>query len=318
MEQADTLLDRAFGKANKGKLKVSGEYLHRKSIVESEKVKTVYTTLHVDLHNIMSNFPQVDELPVFYTELFKASIDVHNFKKSLGAVGWVDQQSGKFTKFYYAKIRNSRSIADILLHKRGFYGRVSSAVKQIRKELEFLESSRKIIRRFPDVKVNLPTVIIAGFPNVGKTTLLSSLTGANPKIASYPFTTQSLMFGYLQVRGVKTQLVDTPGLLDRPLNKRNKIELHSILALKYLEGKTIFVLDPTETCGFTLEEQLSLLKDIDNTFKVSLVILNKSDIAGKELIGMARKKLGEFKVVEASADKKTGIEEIRSAFENFI
>jgi len=39
------------------------------------------------------------------------------------------------------------------------------------------------MKGFPSIKTNLPTIAIAGFPNVGKTTLLSKITDAKPKIA---------------------------------------------------------------------------------------------------------------------------------------
>lgn len=55
-------------------------------------------------------------------------------------------------------------------------------------------------------------IIICGPPNSGKSTLLSSLTKANPNIADYPFTTKFPMPGMLPYQDINIQIVDTPSL----------------------------------------------------------------------------------------------------------
>jgi len=184
-------------------------------------------------------------------------------------------------------------------YRREFYGRISSVIKQIKNELEYLEYARKILRSFPNIKTDLPTVVLAGYPNVGKTTLLKALTGSAPKIASYPFTTLNLMLGY--AKGI--QFVDTPGLLDRPLGKRNKVEVKAILALKHLTRTIIFVLDPSETAGYTLKQQLNLLEQIKEKFKMKFIIVSsKTDL-----------KYGKIQGIAVSGTKKTGLKELWKA-----
>ncbi|GAG41947.1 unnamed protein product, partial [marine sediment metagenome] len=80
-------------------------------------------------------------------------------------------------KNYVRMISKSRDAQKIKRLKNEFYGRVSSVLKQIDKNLFFLEESRKVMKKYPDIK-EVPTVVIFGFPNVGKTTLLNKLTGA--------------------------------------------------------------------------------------------------------------------------------------------
>ena len=76
----------------------------------------------------------------------------------------------------------------------------------------------------PTVDFDAFTVVIAGFPNVGKSTVLRRLTGAKPKVAEYPFTTKGIQIGYLETKWNKIQVIDTPGLLDRPIDQMNNIE----------------------------------------------------------------------------------------------
>ncbi|HEC86420.1 MAG TPA: GTPase, partial [Thermoplasmatales archaeon] len=102
--------------------------------------------------------------------------------------------------------------------------------------------------------------------------------------ASYPFTTQSIYVGHREEKInhniIQYQLIDTPGLLDRPLEKRNKIEKQAIAALAHLADLIIFILDPTEHCGYSMEEQRNLLNRVRRMFSsVPLIVVeNKADI----------------------------------------
>ena len=89
------------------------------------------------------------------------------------------------------------------------------------------------------------------------------------------------------------QIVDTPGILDRPMAERNEIEREAIAALKYLAHVIIFMIDPSEACGWNLEQQLNLLKEVQKMFPMNplLIVLNKVDITQPEMLSAAREKL---------------------------
>lgn len=267
--------------------------------VEKERFRAVNHTLTGELSSILESFPSIDALPRFYLELVKCTIDYVQLKKSLGALDWAVKRLNSLLKIYNARLKGLNQFGTLKKTRREFYGRASSVLKQIDSNLRFLEESRRIIRNFPSLHTEIPTVVIAGYPNVGKTTLLRALTKAEPKIAPYPFTTQRLMLGYAVIGERKFQFIDTPGLLDRPLSKRNRIEMQAILALRHLANFIMFIVDASESCGYGVEEQLKLLKEIKSSFKIPVIVLiNKTDIKPFEVDNS----------IQISAEKNIGID----------
>jgi nucleolar GTP-binding protein len=313
VESADFYLDVAFrrGKEKAAKLPSSKKDRLRRLIeVETVRIAAVEKALSKKLSHILDTFPSFDQLAPFYLELVKCTIEYRELKKSLAAVNWAIGKVKDFSRLYINNIRRSRFEGIIKKHKREFYGRVSSAVKQIKPQLAMLEEARIEMRKFPLVKTSLPTVVIAGYPNVGKTTLLKELTGSEPKIASYPFTTKRLMIGYCKIGEKKLQFIDTPGLLDRPLEKRNRIELQAVLALKHVANRILFLIDASESCGYGIKTQISLLRQVESSFDVPLTpILSKADITPKSSLDETKKLLSSF-ITVSTADKKS-LEELK-------
>lgn len=61
-------------------------------------------------------------------------------------------------------------------------------------------------------------------------------------------------------------MVDTPGILDHPLEERNTIEMQAITALAHLRAAVLYVTDLSEQCGHSLDEQLELFRNIKPLF----------------------------------------------------
>ena len=95
---------------------------------------------------------------------------------------------------------------------------------------------------------------------------------------------------------IKLQFLDTPGILDRPMSKRNNIELQAILALRLISDLIFFVFDPTPACGYSIDSQLDLFYEVKNNFtkeeEIQMVIVfNKMDLASSDEIKYLRDKL---------------------------
>lgn len=164
---------------------------------------------------------------------------------------------------------------------------------------------------------------LVGFPNAGKSTLLSAVTAARPKIANYPFTTLNPQLGVMYAHDREFVLVDLPGLIegahtgvglgDKFLGhaERTKMILH--------------VIDGTESDWGTRYKAIRHEMDSyggDLTNKPEIVVINKTDAIDPDVL---TERLGEFKksfgrkkkpqIVTISAAGRIGIAELISVIE---
>jgi len=138
--------------------------------------------------------------------------------------------------------------------------------------------------RLPSIDPTTRTLIIAGYPNVGKSSFLNKITRANVDVQPYAFTTKSLFVGHMDYKYLRWQVVDTPGVLDKPLEERNTIEMQSITALAHLQCCVLYVIDISEQCGYAIAQQVALFESIKPLFinKPLVVAVNKVDVRRPE------------------------------------
>jgi len=278
---ADDLIDRSFNKSKKIQITDRNALFKKKKTIIA-KTDSFTTSVIMTLENYVKKFPSINNLPMFYQELIDIKIDINKLKKSLGAVDWARKTCQMIYSKQVKSLKKSKNLDFLNKKQQEIYGRITSVVKQINKELLNLGEAQKIMKDFPNIEDN-PTIVIAGYPNVGKSSLLRCISKAKPKIAHYPFTTKEIHVGHIEKKEKyvlqKYQVIDTPGLLDRPLSKRNDIEKQALAALSHLADIIVFVIDTTETCGYSLNDQKNLLAQIKKMFKDSKIIIveNKSD-----------------------------------------
>ena len=273
---ADELLEKAFRRMKKATVKGTRNRGKKLALLKAQIFSEIIVS---NLEKYVREFPSIDKIHRFFSELIDIKLGKGKVKKSLGAVNWASKLCRRIAREEMEDIRRASSREDITFHLRKIFGRISSVVKQISEDLERLREASNFINNLPSID-NLPTIVIAGYPNVGKSSLLRKLSRAKPEVNVYPFTTKSIYVGHLFLDGKKYQIIDTPGLLDRPLERRNKIEKQAIAALNYLADVIIFILDPTGHCGYGIEEQINLLQQLKETFSVPFIIIeNKSDIS---------------------------------------
>lgn len=234
------------------------------------------------LQGYVEKFPRMDKEEDFLPELIDIIIGIDRYKKALGAVNWCAGKVEKLKNQSLKDIRRHKDPEIIEAIRRGFYGRLNSYVDRISDDLVFLGDAKNKLRKLPAVDPKMPTLVVAGFPNVGKSNLVTVLSSAEPEIAPYPFTTKGVIVGHIEDDWRKYQIIDTPGLLDRTFDERNAIEKQAVLALRYLTDVILFVVDPTETCGFTREVQEKLLANIQEGFgNVEIIVAESKCDIGK-------------------------------------
>ena len=85
------------------------------------------------------------------------------------------------------------------------------------------------------------------------------VTRADVEVQPYAFTTKALYVGHTDYKYLRWQVIDTPGILDHPLEERNTIEMQAITALAHLRAAVLYIFDVSEQCGFTLKQQVQIL-----------------------------------------------------------
>lgn len=141
------------------------------------------------------------------------------------------------------------------------------------------------------------TVVLVGFPSVGKSTLLNALTSANSKIAAYPFSTLTIVPGMLDFKGAQIQILDVPGLISGAAAGRGKgkqvlaVARSADLVLLIVEANRLeqitIMKKELENAGVRLDKQapqIFIKKTEKNGIKLNLstsrLRLSRSEIEG--------------------------------------
>jgi len=162
----------------------------------------------------------------------------------------------------------------------------------------------------------LADVGLVGLPNAGKSTLISHMSAARPKIADYPFTTLTPILGMVEPPfGEPFAVADIPGLIEGAHEGTGL----GISFLKHIErtGILVHLIDAFE---IDLESPLNSFKLINNELskysrtlaeKTQIVVLNKIDLPNtKEKIETFKKALKDIEVLTLSAATGKGVKEL--------
>jgi uncharacterized protein len=112
------------------------------------------------------------------------------------------------------------------------------------KERESQRSSGSKGEGFAVRKSGNATVALLGFPSVGKSTLLSAITGAESKVGAYAFTTTTVVPGMLSYRGAQIQILDLPGIISGAA--RGSGRGREVLSALRQADLILFVVDATD------------------------------------------------------------------------
>ncbi len=158
---------------------------------------------------------------------------------------------------------------------------------------------------------------LVGYPNAGKSTLLSKLSAARPKVAAYPFTTLHPIVGVMDLPGYRhVTIADIPGLIE---GAHRGVGLgHEFLRHITRCPLLIFVIDAAGSEGRSPVEDLqNLRKEIDLydptlSSRPWLIVANKMDLPdANENLELLRERFPKVTIVPVSAVKGEGIDALR-------
>ena len=268
--RSEELIDKAFSRAARAGRAKSGAEAQQSMLLTASNV------LSDNLENVVTSWPDFDLVDPFYYELADAIVDVDELRKSLSEVGWASRKTKEIGREYQSRLHTDADTAR--KHRKQAFARLASVVEEVEDDLLRIGDARDQLKTLPDIDPDEPAIVVAGYPNVGKSTFVNRVTNARHETATYPFTTKGIGVGHLTRDHVRYQLVDTPGLLDRPPEERNEIESQAVSALTHLADCVLVFLDASEECGYPLDAQLTLYEEIESRFDVPVLsVCNKAD-----------------------------------------
>jgi len=157
---------------------------------------------------------------------------------------------------------------------------------------------------------------LVGYPNAGKSTLISKLTPAKPKVAAYPFTTLRPVVGTIEFEDYyRMSIADIPGLID---GASENVGLgHNFLRHIERTSVLVYVLDMAAVDGrnpyddfISLQNELELYME-GLTSRPSIIAANKMDLPeSQENLKELKEKLYNTQIIPISAEESDNLEEI--------
>jgi GTP-binding protein len=161
----------------------------------------------------------------------------------------------------------------------------------------------------------LADIGLIGCPNAGKSTLLSRLTSARPKIADYPFTTLNPNLGVAEWHGTTLVLADIPGLIEGAHAGKGL----GVDFLRHVE-RTRLLVHMVDISGFDGMDAYSAIQMINEELKLyspkmmkkpMVIVANKMDLTGADdLLKALKKKWKKSKIFPVSAVTGKGLDEL--------
>lgn len=270
------IIEKSFRNTNKIQDIYKPDFIDKVKIVSVQKIQIMEATSRRVINRIYKGFPKLEDLDNFEKDMLYILVNAREYERALNNLKWSAQKISEFATSSIRGIKKARDEKVVGRFRTSFYGRFSSVVENLDESLSILRDAREQLRKIPFIDKQEKVIIIAGFPNVGKSMLISRLTKLRPEVAEYPFTTKDINVGILIYNNMRYQVMDVPGLLNR--SRLNPIEKKALAAIENVGDLIIYLFDPTEQCGFSLKEQEGLYEVLKTQEKKIIPVDNKADI----------------------------------------
>ena len=284
---------------------------NKRKDLEIEKIRFINKKGFQILQNVIKQFPIPQKMPPVYQELLSTSgTSLKEYEQALKTVKQIQTNLDMLCSQYLRKVQYAKGHNTLKFQFKKFMGKYNSYFTKEEQAFKTLQQVSMFLSKLPTFK-DIFTTAIAGFPNVGKSTLMKKITNSDVEIQNYPFTTKGLMFGYIYHNEIPLiQFIDTPGLLGR--TKSNAIEQRAQIIIQQFANQLIFVLDLTTSCGYDISSQVKLLKETIKLEKPIVIYISKTDLFEedeKEELERIQKQFKKIKMFTNSQELAKYIEE---------
>ncbi|XP_069067291.1 GTP-binding protein 4 isoform X3 [Pleurodeles waltl] len=169
------------------------------------KVKYTQQNYHDRLTQILTDFPKLDDVHPFYADLMNVLYDKDHYKLALGQINIAKNLVDNVAKDYVRLMKYGDSLYRCKQLKRAALGRMCTIIKRQKQSLEYLEQVRQHLSRLPTIDPNTRTLLLCGYPNVGKSSFINKVTRADVEVQPYAFTTKSLFVGHMDYKYLRWQ-----------------------------------------------------------------------------------------------------------------
>jgi len=286
------------------------------------KVKFTAEQFAEKFQAILDGFPRLQDIHPFHKDLMNTLYDADHFRIALGQIATAKHLMESIAKDYVRLLKYGQSLFQCKQLKRAALGRMATICRRLKDPLVYLDQVRQHLGRLPSIDPNTRTLLICGYPNVGKSSFIRSISRADPDVQPYAFTTKSLFVGHFDYKMLRFQAIDTPGILDHPLEEMNTIEMQSITAIAHLRSAIMYFMDLSEQCGYPVAAQVALFNSIRPLFsdKLVFIVCNKIDLVRPEDLDpetaatlQSILKPGEIELLQLSCTTEEGIMAVRNA-----
>ncbi|XXG99193.1 hypothetical protein Hte_005528 [Hypoxylon texense] len=288
----------------------------------TRKVKFTQETFSEKFALILESFPRLQDIHPFHKDLLNTLYDADHFRIALGHLSTAKHLIETISRDYVRLLKYAQSLFQCKQLKKAALGRMATITKRLKDPLLYLDQVRQHLGRLPSIDPTTRTLLICGYPNVGKSSFLRSVTRADVDVQPYAFTTKSLFVGHFDYKYLRFQAIDTPGILDHPLEEMNTIEMQSITAIAHLRSAILYFMDLSEQCGYSVAAQMQLFKSIKPLFsnKLVFIVINKIDILRPEELDektsgelQSLVSSGEVELLQLSCNTQEGVQEVKNA-----
>ena len=288
----------------------------------TRKVKFTQETFTEKLSLILDGFPRLQDIHPFHKDLLNTLYDADHFRIALGQLSTAKHLIEIVSRDYVRLLKYAQSLFQCKQLKRAALGRMATICRRLKDPLVYLDQVRQHLGRLPSIDPNTRTLLICGYPNVGKSSFLKSVTRADVDVQPYAFTTKSLFVGHFDYKYLRFQAIDTPGILDHPLEEMNTIEMQSITAIAHLRSAILYFMDLSEQCGYTVQAQMQLFQSIKPLFanKLVFIVINKIDVVRPEDLDEETQaklqdllKPGDVEMLQLSCTTSEGVQDVKNA-----